>query len=237
MWNEKLLLVPLSSTYIGKLDWVEKSGKYYKQVGDYLNWIPPLDLSPIKHPKDLYLVKYKDFYDVHLDLYHDGAQYYAYAEGFHPIQIEKRLVEALTAPEKYSNYHRNFDKRRVVQMALVRDTLVVYELTDWCDAAYLKREKRLPLKILKEIPLTGSLKDLGVCYATPSELLIGAEVIPHQADFDSLTFLACMENTDKKTKKTIYFCYFKDKNNTYCYSTDQKGLRIIKHFYDEIICQ
>lgn len=237
MWNEKLLLVPLSSTYIGKLDWVEKSGKYYRRVSDYLNWIPPLDLSPIKRPKDLYLIKYKDFYDVHLDLYHDGAQYYAYAESFHPIQIEKRLVEALTAPEKYSNYHRNFDKRRVVQMALVRDTLVVYELTDWCDAAYLKREKRLPLKILKEIPLTRPLKDLSVCYATPNELLIGAEVIPHQADFDSLTFLACMENMDKKTKKTIYFCYFKDKNNTYCYSTDQKGLRIIKHFVDETICQ
>ena len=237
MRNEKLLLVPLSSTYIDKLDWVEKSGGYYKRVSDYLDGRPPLDLSPIKHPKDLYLVKYKDFYDVHLDLYHDGAQYYAYAEGFHPIQIEKRLVEALTAQEKYSNYHRNFDKRRVVQMALVRDTLVVYELTDWCDAAYLKREKRLPLKILKEIPLTRPLKDLSVCYATHSELLIGAEVIPHQADFDSLTFIACMENTDKKTKKTIYCCYFKDKNNTYCYSTDQKGLRIIKHFVDETICQ
>ena len=237
MSEENLLLVPLSSTYIDKLDWVEKSGGYYKRVSDYLDGRPPLDLSPIKRPKDLYLVKYKDSYDVHLDLYHDGAQYYAYAKGFHPIQIEKRLVEALTAPEKYSNYHRNFDKRSVVQMALVRDTLVVYELTDWCDAAYLKREKRLPLRILKEIPLTAPLKDLSVCYATPNELLIGAEVIPHQADFETLTFIACIEKTDKKTKKTIYHCYFKDKNNTYEYSTDQKGLRIIKHFYDETICQ
>jgi len=235
MSEENLLLVPLSSTYIDKLDWVEKSGGYYKRVSDYLDGRPPLDLSPIKHPKDLYLVKYKDFYDVHLDLYHDGAQYYAYAKGFHPIQIEKRLVEALTAPEKYSNYHRNFDKRSVVQMALVRDTLVVYELTDWCDAAYLKREKRLPLRILKEIPLTRPLKDLSVCYATPNELLIGAEVIPHQADFDSLTFIACIEKTDKKTKKTIYHCYFKDKNNTYEYSTDRKSLIPIKPFDEDKI--
>ena len=236
MRNEKLLLVPLSSTYIDKLDWVEKSGGYYKRVSDYLDGRPPLDLSPIKRPKDLYLVKYKDSYDVHLDLYHDGAQYYAYAEGFHPIQIEKRLVEALTAPEKYSNYHRNFDKRSVVQMALVRDTLVVYELTDWCDAAYLKREKRLPLRILKEIPLTAPLKDLSVCYATPNELLIGAEVIPHQADFETLSFIACIEKTDKKTKKTIYHCYFKDKNNTYEYSTDRKSLISIKPFdEDEIL--
>ena len=236
MSEENLLLVPLSSTYIDKLDWVEKSGGYYKRISDYLDGRPPLDLSPIKRPKDLYLVKYKDSYDVHLDLYHDGAQYYAYAKGFHPIQIEKRLVEALTAPEKYSNYHRNFDKRSVVQMSLVRDTLVVYELTDWCDAAYLKREKRLPLKILKEIPLTRPLKDLRVCYATPNELLIGAEVIPHQADFDSLTFIACIEKTDKKTKKTIYHCYFKDKNNTYEYSTDRKSLILIKPFdEDEIL--
>lgn len=235
MRNEKLLLVPLSSTYIDKLDWVEKSGGYYKRVSDYLDGRPPLDLSPIKHPKDLYLVKYKDSYDVHLDLYHDGAQYYAYAEGFHPIQIEKRLVEALTAPEKYSNYHRNFDKRSVVQMALVRDTLVVYELTDWCDAAYLKREKRLPLRILKEIPLTAPLKDLSVCYATPNELLIGAEVIPHQADFETLSFIACIEKTDKKTKKTIYHCYFKDKNNTYEYSTDRKSLILIKPFDEDKI--
>lgn len=236
MSEENLLLVPLSSTYIDKLDWVEKSGGYYKRVSDYLDGRPPLDLSPIKRPKDLYLVKYKDSYDVHLDLYHDGAQYYAYAKGFHPIQIEKRLVEALTAPEKYSNYHRNFDKRSVVQMALVRDTLVVYELTDWCDAAYLKREKRLPLRILKEIPLTAPLKDLSVCYATPNELLIGAEVIPHQADFETLTFIACIEKTDKKTKKTIYHCYFKDKNNTYEYSTDRKSLIPIKPFdEDEIL--
>lgn len=236
MSEENLLLVPLSSTYIDKLDWVEKSGGYYKRVSDYLDGRPPLDLSPIKRPKDLYLFKYKDSYDVHLDLYHDGAQYYAYAKGFHPIQIEKRLVEALTAPEKYSNYHRNFDKRSVVQMALVRDTLVVYELTDWCDAAYLKREKRLPLRILKEIPLTAPLKDLSVCYATPNELLIGAEVISHQADFETLSFIACIEKTDKKTKKTIYHCYFKDKNNTYEYSTDRKSLISIKPFdEDEIL--
>ena len=53
MSEENLLLVPLSSTYIDKLDWVEKSGGYYKRVSDYLDGRPPLDLSPIKHPKDL----------------------------------------------------------------------------------------------------------------------------------------------------------------------------------------
>lgn len=56
-----------------------------------------------------------------------------------------------------------------------------------------------------------------------------------QTDKNKIALLGCGVAYSLTSAKTVYHCYFKDKNNTYEYSTDRKSLIPIKQFDEDKI--